>query len=101
MGAKFRLLKPKGQEQEREHIQQKKTMMLSEVWLHFNIMIIFVMTLFNTLSDLPRYSYKIKTIIHVFAIKMLSRRIPYYQQSSTTCDLCNKLPLFHICMFGC
>ena len=40
MGAKFRLLKPKGQEQEREHIQQKKTMMLSEFWLHFNIEII-------------------------------------------------------------
>ena len=79
MGAKFRLLKPKGQEQEREHIQQKKTMMLSELWLHFNIVIIFVMTLFNNLSDLPRYSYKFKTIIHVFPIKMLSRRIPYYQ----------------------
>jgi len=40
MGAKFRLLKPKGQEQEREHIQQKKAMMLSEFWLHFNIEII-------------------------------------------------------------
>ena len=40
MGAKFRLLKPKGQEQ--EHIQKKKTMMLSEFWLHFNIVIIFV-----------------------------------------------------------
>ena len=77
MGAKFRLLKPKGQEQESEHIQQKETMMLSEFWLHFNIAIIFVMTLFNILSDLPRY--KIKTIIHVFPIKMLSRRIPYYQ----------------------
>ena len=54
MGAKFRLLKPKGQEQEREHIQQKKTMMLSEFWLHFNIVVIFVMTLFNILSDLPK-----------------------------------------------
>ena len=64
MGAKLRLLKPKGKEQEREHIQQKKTMMLSEFWLHFNIVIIFVMTLFNILSDLPRYSYKIKTSIH-------------------------------------
>ena len=51
MGAIFRLLKPKGQEQEREHIQQKKTMMFSEFWLHFNIVIIFVMTLFNILSD--------------------------------------------------
>ena len=79
MGAKFRLLKPKGQEQEREHVQQKKTMMLSEFWLHFNIVIIFVMTLFNILSDLPRFSYTIKTIIYVFSIKMLSRRIPYYQ----------------------
>ena len=69
----------KGQEQEREHIQQKKTMLLSEFWLHFNIVIIFVMTLFNIPSDLPRYSYKFKTIIHVFPIKMLSRRIPYYQ----------------------
>jgi len=56
MGAKFRPLKPKGQEQEKEHIQQKKTMMFSEFWLHFNIVIIFVMTLFNILSDLPRYS---------------------------------------------
>jgi len=46
-----RLLKPKGQEQEREHIQQKKTMMLSEFWLHFNIVIIFVMTLFNILTE--------------------------------------------------
>ena len=54
MRAKFRPLKPKGQEQEKEHIQQKK--MLSEFWLHFNIVIIFVMTLFNILSDLPRYS---------------------------------------------
>jgi len=46
-----RLLKPKGQEQEREHIQQKKTMMLSEFWLQFNIVIIFVMTLFNILTE--------------------------------------------------
>jgi len=77
-GAKFRLLKPKGQEQEREHIQQKKTIMLSEFWLHFDIVIIFVMTLFNTLSDLPRYSYKIKTIIHVFPIKILSYPYQFY-----------------------
>ena len=49
MGAKYRLLKPKGQEQEREHIQQKKTIMLSEFWLHFDIVIIFVMTSFSIL----------------------------------------------------
>ena len=77
MGAKFRLLKSKGQEQEREHIQKKKTMMLSEFWLHFNIVIIFVMTLFNILRDLPRYSYKIKTIIHVFPIKMSRKSFHY------------------------
>ena len=72
MGATFRLLKPKGQEHKREHIQQKKTMMLSELWLHFNIMIIFVMTLFNILSDLPRYSYKIKTITNISLIEYTS-----------------------------
>jgi len=54
-------------------------MMPSEFSLHFNIVIIFVMTLFNILSDIPRYSYTIKTIIHVFPIKMVARRIPYYQ----------------------
>jgi len=35
MVANFRLLKPKGQEPEREHIQQKKTMMLIEFWLQY------------------------------------------------------------------
>ena len=71
MAEQLRLLKPKWQEQEREHIPQKKKMMLSEHCLYFSIVIICVMTLFNILSDLLCYSYKIKTIIHVFPMKML------------------------------
>jgi len=51
MAEKIRLLKPKGQEQEMEHIWQKKTMMLSEFWLHVNIVIIFVLSICTDVLD--------------------------------------------------